>query len=66
MNPLSGAAYRGVQLDIASGMALRQHPGKKVPIRWVLVHDPHGAFEPQGLLCTNLQADPLMVLRWCV
>ncbi len=54
------------QLDIASGTALWHHPGKQVPIRWVLVRDPHGAFEPQGLLCTDLQADPLMVLRWFV
>lgn len=54
------------QLDIASGTAQWYHPGKQVPIRWVLVRDPHGAFEPQGLLCTDLQADPLMVLRWFV
>ncbi|MGY0835582.1 hypothetical protein [Azospirillum argentinense] len=27
------------QLDIASGTALRHHPGKQVPIHWVLVRD---------------------------
>lgn len=42
------------------------HPGKRVPIRWVLVRDMHGGFEPQGFLCTDRQADPLDVLRWFV
>lgn len=54
------------QLDIASGTAQWYHPGKQVAIRWVLVRDPHGAFEPQGLLCTDLQADPLVVLCWFI
>ena len=54
------------QLDITSGTALWYHPGKQVPIRWVLVRDVHGTFEPQGFLCTDLQAEPLAVLRWFV
>jgi hypothetical protein len=53
-------------IDIASGMALWSHPGKRVPIRWVLVRDVAGEFEPQALLCTDLAADPLMVLGWFV
>jgi hypothetical protein len=59
------------QLAITSGTALWYHPGKSVPIRWVLVRDPAGEFEPQALLCTDLAADPVDVLswfvrRWCV
>lgn len=54
------------QLDITSGTALWYHPGKQVPIRWVLVRDSQGLFEPQGFLCTDLRAEPLAVLRWFV
>jgi hypothetical protein len=38
------------EVDITSGTALWYHPGKQVPIRWVLVRDVHGAFGPQGFL----------------
>ena len=54
------------QLAIASGTALWYHPGKSVPIRWVLVRDVAGEFEPQALLCTDLAADPVDILRWFV
>jgi hypothetical protein len=37
-----------------------------VPIRWVLVRDVAGEFEPQALLCTDLTADPVQVLGWFV
>jgi hypothetical protein len=51
---------------IASGTALWYHPGRSVPIRWVLVRDLAGEFEPQALLCTDLTADPVEVLTWFV
>jgi hypothetical protein len=35
-----------------------------VPIRWVLVRDPQGAFDTQALLCTDLGAKPEQILRW--
>jgi hypothetical protein len=54
------------QLAITSGTALWYHPGKSVPIRWVLVRDVAGEFEPQALLCTDLAADPVDILRWFV
>lgn len=54
-------------LDIVSGTALWYHPGlPPVPIRWVLVGDGEGAFDPQAFLCTDLDAEPLDVLRWFV
>ena len=37
-----------------------------VPIRWVLVRDPFGRFEPQALLCTDPARDPVQILRWFV
>lgn len=59
------------QLDVVSGTALWYHPGKQVPIRWVLVRDAAGKFEPQAFLCTDQHADPVTVLqlfvrRWSV
>ncbi len=59
------------RLDVVSGTALWYHPGKQVPVRWVLVRDPAGAFEPQAFLCTDQAADPLTILqsfvrRWSV
>jgi hypothetical protein len=54
------------QLAMTSGTALWYHPGKSVPIRWVLVRDLAGEFEPQALLCTDLTANPVDVLRWFV
>ena len=37
-----------------------------VPIRYVLVRDVAGAFKPQAFLCTDLDADPVDILRWFV
>jgi hypothetical protein len=37
-----------------------------VPIRWVLIRDPLGEFEPQALLSTNLNHTPLQILSWFV
>src|SRR3712207_7343105 len=38
-----------------SGTAVWRHAGLPVvPIRWVLLRDPHRHFEPQALLCTDL------------
>jgi hypothetical protein len=54
------------RIELVSGTALWHHPGKRVPIRWLLVRDVSGEFEPQGFLCTDPDADPLDVLRWFV
>ena len=37
-----------------------------VTIRWVLVRDPVGAFDPQALLCTDPSANPTQILEWFV
>jgi hypothetical protein len=53
-------------IDIISGTAIWYHPGKHVPIRYVLVRDVAGVLTPQALLCTDLEADPVDILRWFV
>ena len=53
-------------VEIVTGTALWHHPGRLVPIRYVLVRDVEGEFRPQAFLCTDLDADPLDILRWFV
>jgi len=37
-----------------------------VPMRGGLIRVPQGKFDPQALLCTQLEAAPVHVLAWCV
>jgi hypothetical protein len=37
-----------------------------VPIRWVLLRDPSRRFDPQALLCSDLDRDPVQIVRWFV
>jgi len=54
-------------VEILSDTAVWYHTGlPPVPIRWVLVRDPNGVFQPQALLCTSLDATPTQVLAWFV
>jgi hypothetical protein len=54
-------------LEVVSGTAVWYHPGlPAVPIRYALVRDVAGAFEPQGFLCTDPDADPSDMLCWFV
>ena len=54
-------------VEIVSGVAVWYHSGKPpVPIRWVLVRDPQGRFDPQAFLCTNPWAVPPAILTWFV
>jgi hypothetical protein len=54
-------------LEIASETAVWYSTGlPAVPIRWVLIRDPEGGFEPQALLCTGLEADPQEIVSWFV
>jgi hypothetical protein len=54
------------ELDILTGTAVWDHPGRRVPVRWVLVRDVAGEHDPQAFLCTDLEADALDILRWFV
>jgi len=54
-------------VEIASDTAVWYHNGlPPVPIRWVLVRDPQGRFDPQALLCTDPASDPAQILAWFV
>ena len=60
-----GGGERGIEISTAT--AVWRHSGMPiVPIRWVLVRDPLGRFDPQALLCTDPAQDPVQVLRWFV
>ncbi len=54
-------------VELTSQTAVWYRSGKPpVTIRWVLVRDPQGAFDPQALLCTEPSADPSQILQWFV
>ena len=53
------------RVENASHTAVWYHKGKApVPIRWVLIRDPMGAFRPQALLCTDLNVEPTRIIEW--
>ena len=55
------------RVELASQTAVWYHSGKPpVPIRWVLVRDPKGEFDPQALLCTDPAVAPAQILEWFV
>jgi hypothetical protein len=61
--------YGGIcrEVEIATGTALwYQSPVPPVPIRWVLIRDPKGQFEPQALLCTDQHTEAVQILEWFV
>ena len=54
-------------VELTSQTAVWYRSGKPaVTIRWVLIRDPQGAFDPQALLCTDPSADPAQILQWFV
>jgi len=60
-----GARERVV--PFVSATAVWSHSGMPaLPMRWVLVRDPHEAFAPQALRCTDLMVAPLQIWEWCV
>ena len=54
-------------IEIVSQTAVWFHSGQPpLPIRWVLIRDPKGKFKTQALLCTDLHADPVQIVKWFV
>ena len=52
-------------LEITSDTAVWYKTGRPpVPVRWVLISDPQGQYDPQALLCTDLDVTPLDILQW--
>jgi hypothetical protein len=63
------AWYGGVKrtVEFVSRTAVWFHNGKPpVPLRWVLVRDPLGEFEPLAVLCTDPQAVPIQIIEWFI
>jgi DDE superfamily endonuclease len=55
------------EMEIATGTALwYQSPIPPVTIRWVLIRDPQGQYEPMALLCTDQQAQAVQIVEWFV
>ncbi len=54
-------------IELATGTAVWYHGGLPVlPIRWVLVRDPDGRFDPQALLSTDAALAPVDIVRYYV
>mgnify|MGYP000131456237 FL=1 len=54
-------------VEIATGTALWYTPGHDpLPIRWVLVRDPLGEFDPAAFFATDQAAAPLRILAWFI
>jgi hypothetical protein len=54
-------------VDVATGTAVWYHGGlPTVGLRWVLLRDPGGHFDPQALLCTDPAACPSRIIEWFV
>jgi DDE superfamily endonuclease len=55
------------EVEMVSDVAVWFHNGMPaLPIRWVLIRDPKGAFDPQALLCTDLVTKPEQMVKWFV
>lgn len=55
------------EVEVHSETAIWYKTGEPpVGIRWLLVRDPLGEFEPQALMTTNLDHTPLQMLSWFV
>jgi hypothetical protein len=55
------------EVELSTDTAVWYHTGlPPVDIRWVLIRDPQGEFEPQALLSTNLDHRPQQILSWFV
>jgi hypothetical protein len=55
------------EVEICTDTAVWYHSGlPPVAIRWVLIRDPQGEFEPQALVTTHLDHAPVQILAWFV
>ncbi|HJQ67761.1 MAG TPA: transposase [Blastocatellia bacterium] len=53
------------EVEVSTDTAVWYHTGlPPVSIRWVLIRDPRGEFEPQALLSTDLDHTPQQILTW--
>jgi len=67
--PLTVPWYGGgtAQVEVATGTAIWYHRGvPTVSLRWVLLRDPRGQFDPQALLSTDPTVAPTQIIAWFV
>jgi DDE superfamily endonuclease len=67
--PLAVRWYGGTAraIEVATATAIWYHGGlPPVALRWVLVRDPAGEFEPQALLCTDPTVGAQQIVEWFV
>ncbi len=68
--PITIAGWYGGQqrvVEVLSGTAVWYSTGSPaVPLRWVLIRDPHEEFETRALLCSDLDAEPERIISWFV
>src|SRR5262245_48547087 len=54
-------------IELTSDTAVWYHRGRRIiPLRWVLVRDPRGRFEPQALLSTDATLTPAGIVQYFV
>ena len=54
-------------IEVATATAVWYHGGlPPVPLRWVLIRDPTGHFDPQALLSTDLDTTAQQIVEWFV
>ncbi len=66
-HPLSWYGGTTREMEIATGTALwYQSPVPPVAIRWVLIRDPEGQYEPMARLGTDQEAEAVQIVGWFV
>jgi hypothetical protein len=61
-----GEGKRIVEVCTDTALWWSRSHNSRVAIRWVLIRDPRGEFEPQALLSTKLSHTPLQILTWFI
>lgn len=65
--PVAWYGGRTATVELATGAAIWYHGGlPPVALRWVLLRDPQGEFEPQALLATDPLARATDIVQWFV
>ncbi len=63
--PWYGGTERAV--EVATGVAVWRAPKQApLPLRWVIVRDPRGKFDPQFLFATDVDAAAAQIVTWFV
>src|SRR5919205_2331463 len=65
--PLTVRWYGGTEraIEVATAPAVWYHGGlPPVALRWVLIRDPAGQFDPQALLCTDQTVSAQQIVEW--